>query len=223
MSLLRADVETFWTDSAPKDYCSNTVYFRPSGGIDGLLDGLIFAGGMDGNGTAQAFAEAWVALLSGGSPGATDFWTQQSVKVTLYDMAAAKPRPIVGTFTVAGAGTESEVAGNRAVACCLTFYGGRNLPRQRGRIYLGPLTSLAAGRQHFTANDMSFALSVATLLAGVQAVQESGPALGLDWVVYSPKSNETHAVTNAWCDDRPDVIRKRAPAAGTRQTSTPGS
>lgn len=217
MSLLRADFESTWTDAMPKDYTSNTLYFRTTSSIDGVLDGILWADGPDFNATAANWASQYHDMLEVNATAHTYFGVGRGVVCKLYDMAQPLPRPILGQGVIAPVDTLSE-RGNPAVALCFSFFGGRNLPRQRGRIFLGPMTSTGAGQEMMNATaTQSIVTSVAAVLSGLQlAVPGPGTDLDVDWCVFSKKSNETHKITAAFMDTRLDVMRSRAPTPGNR-------
>lgn len=76
--------------------------------------------------TTGAGTYPWV--INGGRKGQT----------RVYNMADLKPRPEKGYTAYNPASPESATLGPREVALCLSYYADRNLPRQRGRVYLGP-------------------------------------------------------------------------------------
>jgi hypothetical protein len=91
--------------------------------------------------------------------------------------------------------------GPRDVALCVSFYADRNLPRQRGRLYIGPIIlSLLGERPDATLRDRL--LSLADHLNGIGGVNVS-------WVVHSPTTNTDHDITYAWVNDVWDTMRKR--------------
>lgn len=99
----------------------------------------------------------------------------------------------------------------REVALCLSYFADRNLPRQRGRIYLA------------AALNGSFGVSVrpssgwrAAALAIGQGLSDLG-GVDVDWQVWSPTDQQGRNVTMAWCDDEWDTIRSRGLAPTTRE------
>jgi hypothetical protein len=219
MGLIRADFESYWTDSAPKDYTTNTLYFRDSTGIDGVIAEVLFGAGADWNATAAAWAEAMHDFYEVSTTGHIFFATGRGIKCSIYDMASPLPRPVLGAgLSTLPASSEVSASGNPVVACTVSFYGGRNLPRQRGRLFLGPMLASAAGSYRLSSGaNVGLVTDFKALLAALTVVG-GGPSVTP--VVYSPKSNETHAITNIWMDDRHDVIRSRAPAPTGRATAT---
>ncbi len=199
MADVRIQVATYATGALPVDWFVNTVYFRdinldPTSGTDYLN---LAVGARD---VFRARAQAPAGLV---------------VQATAYNMDDPKPRPVKAfapplAMTNPNAGT----MGVREVALCLSYYSERNLPRQRGRIFIGP----------FISGDMSLrppidritALqSLATGLANVGGVD-------VDWSLYSPTTGGLSKITNYWIDNEWDTMRSRGLRATTRTTGTTG-
>lgn len=96
----------------------------------------------------------------------------------------------------------------REVALCLSFYSTRNVPRQRGRLYMpAPILSSSAGPRPTTSQQ--------------QKVMDFGPicanlgGVDVDWVVWSRVDQTARPVTDYWCDNEWDTVRSR----GLRGTS----
>jgi hypothetical protein len=98
----------------------------------------------------------------------------------------------------------------REVACCLSFYGGTNQPRKRGRLYLPMSISGLGYAVRPGGGTMTKALTMATKLSAVGGVD-------VDWVVHSKANDASYTVTNAWCDDEWDTQRRRGLRPTTRQ------
>lgn len=121
------------------------------------------------------------------------------VTVKAYDLSDDLPRPIKGevTKTLTGSGT----TGPREVAYCLSFHAERNLPRHRGRVFLGPLRSTLLGER-----------PSATLHAPVNNFGNGLASLGganVDWSIFSRLDNEMRTVKRFWHDDEWDTMRSR--------------
>lgn len=135
------------------------------------------------------------------------------VNCRLYDLANPTPRPILAEST-RQVGGQSEVSGPGEVALCLSFFSQRNIPSQRGRLYIGP----------FEKNDMDKRSNqvirgwLGTLAQGLADIGGTGT----DWAVYSRKDNVTYSVTNWWVDDEWDTIRSRGFPPTTRTSGTVG-
>lgn len=147
-------------------------------------------------------------------------WVKAGVEteVKLYNMGDTTPRPVRGRAVI-NEGLHGETQQPREIALCLSYYAGRNLPRQRGRMYL-PVALMSTGatglgnRPAQTWRDSALSL--------VTNVNKSFPDLGgvnVQWCVYSPTDGELRTVTNAYVDDEWDTVRARGLRATTRTTA----
>lgn len=124
----------------------------------------------------------------------------------IYKMSDPEPRRPKATKSKTV--TASTALGPREVALCLSFYAGDNVPRRRGRLYLGPWTSSAMNERP-TSVPINL---VSTLAQGLADL--GGP--NVQWVVHSPTDNEFHNVTYRWIDNEWDTIRSRGRKATVR-------
>lgn len=132
----------------------------------------------------------------------------------VYNLADAIPRPPHADVTVGTVTPDSTVP--REVALCLSYYADRNLPHQRGRMYL-PTAGWRSGLALRPATtDRNRALDLATAIAGLGGVD-------IDWVVWSPTQRVARKVTTAWCDDEWDTVRKRGLKSTSRSTRSTGA
>jgi hypothetical protein len=135
----------------------------------------------------------------------------KDVTVTAYDLGDALPRPPRATRTVVPA-SRTGTDGPRELAVCLSFYGERNLPRTRGRLYLGPWsTSGLLDRPE---------LAIRQWCLGIGAGLKNLGGVDVDWVIFSPTTNTYTKVKNYWVDDEWDVQRRRGYRATARLTGT---
>lgn len=138
-------------------------------------------------------------------------------KVRIYNMDDAKPREVRGTSTKVLTTVASP--GMREAAICLSFYAERNLPRQRGRIYCGPLNGAITGQDRPGSTPIANVLALGSALSGLGGAD-------VDWVVYSPTLSGAAGehvykrVTNVWVDNEFDVQRRRGLRSTTRDTAT---
>lgn len=182
------------TASPVRDWCSNTLYFV----IDGLPSDEQIGD------VASDVADIYRARG----------WTQGStVEVRAYKMADETPRPEIAFETRAPTGVYPD--GPAQVALCLSYYSGRNLPQQRGRIYLGPWGKPG---ELPTSTNQTELLNFATSLAGVGGVN-------VDWSVYSPTralagEDPSQSISNVWVDNSWDIQRRRKVAASNRAERT---
>jgi hypothetical protein len=131
----------------------------------------------------------------------------------IYDKADAEPREPRATVTRAQGGSAAS-PGPFEVALCLSFFAERNIPRRRGRIYLGPWTQGSmAERPSATNGPWQSAMNLGAALAGIGG-------LNVSWVVYSPTTDQSMGVTDYWCDDAWDTMRGRGLRATTRLAAT---
>ncbi len=135
-------------------------------------------------------------------------WT---VETRVYDMADAKPRP-VKAFGAPMATTGTGAAGPREVALCLSYFSERNLPRFRGRLYIGPYRADFMGERPTTVMRDGL-VTLAGQLAAIGGVD-------VDWGLWSPTRNAFSKITAGWVDDEWDTIRKRGRKPTTRTTFT---
>lgn len=168
------------------------------------LDDLALPGGQeDYNGLANDVATLWTANMPGAAP-------IDQCEVRIYRMDQAKPRPIRGQATQTSAITEQ--SGPREVALCLSFYGTNNVPRKRGRLFLGPFVKSDMGTRP-DASAQSRAVNIANGIKGLGGVD-------VDWQVYSPTNGTSVDVTNFWVDNEWDTIRSRGLRGTSRQRGT---
>jgi len=139
----------------------------------------------------------------------------REIKVTAYDAQGTPPVYPVAE-TIKNANMAPPTFCPRELALCLSFYSQRNLPRQRGRLYI-PATFLPLGangaqlRPSGGSRDKVAALvPIFTGLGGTD----------VDWVVYSRLDNQPRSVSNWWVDDEWDIIRSRGMRPTTRTSGT---
>jgi hypothetical protein len=195
MALIEAQVAVALDSTLPRDRIISVLHFNAHD-IDPVA-------GIDYNQLATDLDAIWRS--NWGRPAGT-----QEQQVTLYDLDDPKPRaPRAQVVTSKGAAPNSNLP--REVALCLSFYSERNLPRNRGRIYLSPaargLSSLGARP---SATNMSDALAMADAFSGLGGVN-------IDWCVRSVMDNQFKKVTHAFVDDEWDTVRKRGLRKTTRQ------
>jgi hypothetical protein len=131
--------------------------------------------------------------------------TAHELTVKLYkiqDPVAGEPnRPKATKILNVGMSAESAVFREQAI--CLSFYGGQNFPRQRGRLYIPAVKC--------TSNDFNVRPN-ATSRGKVEALGPLLAALGgvnMDWIVWSPTNKTATKVEKLFVDDEWDVQRRR--------------
>jgi hypothetical protein len=134
------------------------------------------------------------------------------VRVKAYDAQGSVPVYPQGDAIVQ-AGAVQGTTTPRELAVCLSFYGERNVPRQRGRLYIPTwFTSHLTGSLRPT-NPNAVMAALPGLFAGL-----GGP--DVDWCVYSRKLDHAFSVTDWWCDNEWDVVRSRGMRPTSRITGT---
>jgi len=188
--------------AAPRDVTTNTFYLKNNSPTADEPDGL-----------ADDIVALWVAR--------SEFTCgSNEVECRIYDMEDEEPRPILEQHKVA---IPLAVSGPREVALCLSYYADRNIPRRRGRLYLGPL--------HATTDRPSDAFMNAALGLGDALAALGG--IDIDWVVFSPTDwaahpgddaeDFAHPVSDCWCDDEWDTVRSRGRKSTRRLTRHTGA
>lgn len=142
-------------------------------------------------------------------------------KLNWYDLSLNPPHvPTVTTFTLSASGNSTSLPNE--VALCGSFKGdvvpGVPTSRQRGRVYIGPLSLNAingtesAGDQRPTSGNTGIIDSIARSLKGLALAARTNSG---DLCVFSPTNNALYPVTSIWVDDAFDTQRRR----GARSTS----
>lgn len=183
---------------------------------------LANAGGQEQkNEVAERLREFW--LDGGGTyPAVANYIpssiTAQGLEIRCYDLGQAPPRePSIYNYPV-GFGAQGQGL-PREVAIAMSFYAGRNLPRRRGRVFIGPLASSSI------ASDIS--PTVNPLLRNRVVFMAERLALGfgagdsMRWGVLSQADQQIRNVTAGWVDDAFDTQRRRGLAPTTRTSWPP--
>ena len=130
--------------------------------------------------------------------------------IRIYNMEDPKPREIRAQ-NKGPADSTYNAPGPREVALCLSYHGDRNIPRQRGRVYLGPFTQgLLTERPS------------STLMAQVRSIGQALAGIGgedISWRVRSVKSGEYHHIRFIWVDNEWDTQRSRGLRATTKSSA----
>lgn len=133
--------------------------------------------------------------------------------VKTYALGQAPPRtPMERVRTLTG--LDTAVAVPSEVSLCLSFYAERNVPRQRGRVYIGPFGSDAL--HTLTAGPSRPIAGLINALAGAGAWLEDEGIGGVNWHVLSPTDGVAREVTGGWVDDAWDTQRRRGEDASGR-------
>ena len=191
MPLWRLQVQIAADTTLPRDALVLTPHFNDAGALT------------DPESLCQDLADgiaAWSAV-------------PRQVIVTAYD-AQGTPPVFPAASAIVNTGVAPESGMPREIAVCLSFYATRNLPRQRGRLYIPALA-------------MGLSLGVRPTLGGArQKVADLVPILAdlggadVDWSVFSRRDAVARSVSNWWVDDEWDTVRSRGlrPSARTEGT-----
>lgn len=147
---------------------------------------------------------------------ALDTWSgaHGELRVTSYDLEGTKPVYPNGS-KILRTGTVGAATVPRELAVCLSFYGGQNQPRKRGRLYV-PLclyTSGATQGARPIGTQRTRPAELVSIFAGLGGVD-------VDWIVWSQRDRQAVKVTNWWVDDEWDVQRSRGLRPTARDTGT---
>ncbi len=195
MAQIRCQIITRRATDLAVDHITNVVHFNRSGAWEWLVDGL------DVTSIANDVRDVFVAQRQGVPPG-------YGCEVKVYNVEQAEPRQLMYTAPWTAYQNAAGVPAAREVALCLSFRGDRNLPRKRGRIYLGPFTKSAVDERPADVQ-RNGAIAIANGLAGIGGVD-------IDWcvrsgfpVVAGGLGGTMVPVQQAWCDDEWDTVRSR--------------
>ena len=100
------------------------------------------------------------------------------------------------------------------VAACLSYFAGRNLPRRRGRIFLGPLANNALlPTATGPVVEPGFINTVVERAAGL--ITQSATA-DVRWHMLSTRDANAFRITGGWMDNAFDTLRGRGAKATER-------
>lgn len=232
MGILHAQVAFQGLTGLPRDRFENTFCFTTTG-VPTQSEAMAAAGRIAGFYVNPRGAFAGQSVMTFLSP---QIAGHASIK--LYDDAEPKPRPILLEVSFAigtgGSALPSEVA------LCLSYFSNRNVPRQRGRIYVGPFNKTAVlngatagvdpgllgimglgGAELITVTP--YPLNTAALFDNPLEPTPSGEVI---WSVYSRVGTGTSGahvpralpITAGWIDDEWDLQHRRRVAAVVRTT-----
>lgn len=196
MALWSAQVMVGGDSALARDYMVNTLHFN---GV-----GTFLAAETDVSSIADDLAGIYVGL-----PGVS---TTREVRVRIYNLDDPKPRPIKAE-AVRNQGNFPPTGAPREVALCLSFYADRNLPRQRGRIYVPALFLGGSQGGRPSAAQMTVLTDLYTDLTNLGGTD-------LEWSVYSRMDDVHRQVQHGWVDDEWDTVRSRGLRSTTRQLIT---
>jgi hypothetical protein len=145
--------------------------------------------------------------------------TLASLAYRVYDLGQLPPREptIVDSLTwtkPTGVGMPEECS------IVLSFYADRNLPRRRGRLYIGPLDTGTITNDLDGATRPTLAARSAISAGAMNVLNTSQP---VGWSVVSQVNASSHLITAGWVDNAFDTQRRRGPAASSRLLFPPAT
>lgn len=191
MPLVKVQVASAHETLLARDQIVNTFHLNKEGGpfLDADWDQL-----------AHDTCDAWAVLY-----GVT------RIETRIYETAGAAPHFPIGEHVI-NPNTAKAGGGPREVALCLSYYGERNLPRTRGRMYIAACLAGLASSTRPSAGNMDVVLQHAGRIAGLGG-------LDVDWHVYSPTADSHEGVQHAYVDDEWDTMRSRGLRPTTRASA----
>lgn len=194
----------------PEDRFVTTFHFARNPGVTIDVDAGLVAGWLD---------DFWNAIAPGATKALSAYLSDTAIaagptahEVRVYDLDDVEPRePHIFPLGKVAAGSLACLPNE--VSVCLSYYGDRNIPRQRGRIFVGPLTS-TAGAPSAADHDLRVAANLQQDL--VAAAEKLIADSANRWVVLSrgiyvdgQVPAEMYPVTAGWVDNAFDTVRKR--------------
>lgn len=160
---------------------------------------------------AQALVDDLATALQAWQPG-----TNRNITVKAYDLEGAAPNYPLAVKTL-NSGNFVPVSCPPQVAVALSYYGARNIPRERGRLFV-PLflidtSGSGAGLESVGTTTSAKVQSLVPIFANLGGAN-------VDWIVWSRVASKATRVQNWWVDSSWDVIRSRKLKALSRATGT---
>jgi hypothetical protein len=203
----------------PEDVVVHSVYHHAidTGGV--LLD-------FDWNGHATNVANAFSHGHTGGSYTPFGVYNGRDITVKTYDLADDEPRPVKGSHHIPVGTWESGTLGPREVAMCMRYFGPRNLPSQRGRLFIGPWLQTALQETVNVAFSGQL-LNLGEALGAIGSVNTSWvlastkPPWDVNYHTTSgaPSGLAFHDITEVWVNDQWAHMTSRERAEATRWTT----
>lgn len=188
----------------PEDVFTNSLAFiRPAG--DTLVD---FAADV-----AALWRSEFLSAVGAGTSVASYMGKQLSgdILYKFYDLSLPAPRfPLIIPGDMPPFSTAQQEPSE--VALCVSLVAGQNLPRQRGRIYVGPWAQSAG------VNGRPGTGVITALAQGMEDFRTAveGSLLGRSLTVLSQADGEMNIVTGGWVDNSWDTQRRRGEASTAR-------
>jgi hypothetical protein len=131
------------------------------------------------------------------------FQANRNGLINVYRLDDPKPRPIRAHSQHTVQFPEATPMAPRQMALCLSYYADRNLPRQRGRIYIGPFAGSVSERPPDNVLAQWLDLGKKLMQCGVNLTPSWA------WCVFSPTYGTSLPISHVWVNDEMDVVRRR--------------
>jgi hypothetical protein len=102
------------------------------------------------------------------------------------------------------------------VSICASFFAGINLPRRRGRVYVGPMTTGIMESNGVDGISRPKPLIQTAITTSMKRLQSDAIAVNLRWCVLSQADANLKDITAGWCDNAFDTQRRRGEDASSR-------
>jgi hypothetical protein len=203
MTQIRAQVITTRAGDLPRDHIVNQIHFATSAAWELITDGPNWTNIAEDIRDMFATRRQYIP-------------TGYGVEVKVYNVDDALPREVMHHAPRVAYAEAAQAPGPREVALCLSFHGARNIPRQRGRLFIGPWTQQVMGERPPAA-------AQATCLYLAEGLADIG-GVDVDWSVRSKfpielgdQGGTMHSIQHSWSDDEWDTVRSRGLRATGRQ------
>lgn len=207
-------------DALPRDQMENVWHFSTAGAVDVSADSADIT---------TKISNFYLVAGGTGIPSVSSFYSptlSEAVTCKFYDEDSALHPRIQLALTTFAITVGAAPGLPEEVALCMSYYASQNVPRKRGRLYLGPFarplddTEDTSDTPSASRPDPALLTSVCDAgkalvdasSTGAKWCQRSGigtGTLGAPVVIYSP-------VTNGWCDNEWDSQRRRRITATSR-------
>lgn len=222
-NVYRAQVALLGQSGLPEDRYVNTFHFR-----DQARDAAYVPGRAEVIDNAELINAKLQSFYRNTSAGGAQFpisnylsrlalQVAMGVQVRVYHHGDLMPRePVIFDWALATVSPAATAVLPNECAATLSYYAGRNIPRSRGRLYIGPLGANAVAEDPARGDmKISEALRATMADAAIRLATNTG---GLAWCLYSPSNDDAEPVTAGWVDDALDTQRRRGVRPSTRLT-----
>ena len=219
MAILRAQVVLPFVSNKPEDVTVNTFHFISALSREAASPQIF-------NALNEFYNTNAPAVPPGTAPGTkiADYLSNAlsrvalAAKIKVYDMADAKPRQ--GTVTDMSL-FPSQFTDDKElpaeVACVGSYFAERNVPRRRGRVYIGPFMQAATADSASQRSAPADGLQKTIAGAVMRLITPSLATVpDIDFAVFSRVDGIARIATKGWCDNAWDTQRRRGQDATSR-------